>query len=592
MLIGNNRNWVAQCEPVWRLKMRILAKPTVASGSNALVTLLETEPSAARIAHAIAAFPYDYLTATMDIVDNSVESGARGVSVEFEVKSKAIERIVFADNGAGISRDIVNEVLRAGSRTNHLYGSTSLSRFGVGLKGAGFALAAKITFFTRNGSGEVVRRSIDQEQIEATDRWQQEAREPTAAECTFFEETLRALPGSEGIVTGTVVILEKVKLKSRDLSKLRTDLVRRAGQTYSKFLATSGDIRRLAINIDKLAVEPFDPLHRDDPGTQHIYKREKIDFEDGSTAFFTSVSLPHPNTLPPETVRRYRYTQTNQGAYVYRNGRLIRSSETFGLFNRDFHLNAFRAELEYDSSAESHFNVDVAKSTIVLDDEAEAKLRPLFRDSARTADTLWRQKDVPTKVEIEDLFNESNRLIGSRANLLIEAINQKPGELRIRKPKPKIRPAPSVSAPHASPSTSTDPSPGGADVSAPGDAPLAPTSVPPSKTKSKLGGYLRPVEQLPDGVLYRPLMDADVGLVVEVNISHPFAKAVFEASGESTSAGTKRTVPRLASTAIQQLLYVLGFCEFTMSDDENGDTARLFDQYRRYLSMNVTALLD
>ncbi|MFX9031527.1 hypothetical protein ABTN13_20695, partial [Acinetobacter baumannii] len=69
-----------------------------------------------------------------------------------------------------------------------------------------------------------------------------------------------------------------------------------------------------------------------------------------------------------------------------------------------------------------------------------------------------------------------------------------------------------------------------------------------------------------------------------------------EAAGGDAGAGnSKRAVPRRATTAIQQLLYVLGYCEYTMSgddDDDDGETTRLFEQYRRYLSMNVTALLD
>lgn len=547
--------------------------------------LIQTEPSAGRIAHAIAAFPYDPLTATMDIVDNSVENGASGVSVSFHTKSKTIEQIVFADNGSGISEAIIDEVLRAGSRTQHLYRTTSLSRFGVGLKGAGFALATNITLLTRIESGELKRRSIDQRRIEETDRWEQEIREPTADERKFFEEVLAALPTSDAKSdgTGTVIVLRGVKLQTRDLAKLRTNLVRSAGQTYGKILSPSADsIRRLSINIDNVPVEPFDPLHRENPDTQSIYRREKIDFNDGSSAFFTAVALPHPHTQPDEVVRKYRYAQTNQGAYVYRNGRLVRSGETFGLFGRDFHLNAFRVEIEYESSADAHFRVDVAKSTIGLDDEAEVKLKDLFRDGARTADTLWRQKDLPTKAEIDELFNESNRLIGSRANLLISAVNQKKGELRVPRRGPVVAP-PRPTVPPSGGNSGLQVDPSATTGNAQHDA-----SDTESNAKRGFAPYLRAVDNLPDGVLYRPLIDGDVGgLVVEVNISHPFARAVFEAPVADTG---QRTVPRRATTAIQQLLYVLGYCEYTMSDDD--ETVRLFDQNRRYLSMNLTALLD
>ena len=74
--------------------------------------------------------------------------------VTFETVKKQIQRIVFCDNGTGIASEIINEVLRAGSRTRHLYRPTSLSRYGIGLKGAGFSLAERITLLTRNESAD------------------------------------------------------------------------------------------------------------------------------------------------------------------------------------------------------------------------------------------------------------------------------------------------------------------------------------------------------------------------------------------------------------------------------------------------------
>src|SRR5262249_39227817 len=154
------------------------------------VELRQTEPSAARIVDAISAFPYTPFTATMDIVDNSVENGATGVAVGFETTGRVIGRVTIADNGTGIATPIICEVLRAGSRTKHLYTPTSLSRFGVGLKGAGFALANRITVFTRTEEGKLMRRSIDRARIDATDRWEQEVRPPTVPEASAFEAAL------------------------------------------------------------------------------------------------------------------------------------------------------------------------------------------------------------------------------------------------------------------------------------------------------------------------------------------------------------------------------------------------------------------
>lgn len=545
---------------------------------------LTTEPSAARIADVAASQPYSAITACMDIVDNSIEHGARGISVTFDMSGKLLERIVFADNGTGISAEIINEVLRAGSRTKDRYRATSLSRYGIGLKGAGFSLANRIVVLTRNEDGDFFRRAIDLRRIEETDQWQQEVWGASNAEVEFFDKMLGSLPGEKGSNSGTVVILEQVKLRTRDLSKLKTDLVRATGEAYGKFLGGPGEAeyRRLAIDVGGVAVAPVDPLHRENKETLLIVKREKISFDDGTSAFFTAVSLPHPHSQAPDIQKAYRYQTKTQGIYVYRNGRLIRSAETFDLFSRDFHLNAFRAELEYSTEADVHFPVDVAKSTIRLDEDAAQKLQPLVQQSTRTASTLWREKDVLTKDDIADLFDESNRLIGSRANLLLEAVNKRKGEMRV--PKRKLR---TLVTPPVSPT---------ADGEAPEDAgngKKAGTSASPTSQAEQLsqageGPYLRPVDSLPGGILYRPRLDGEIsGVIVEVNLSHPFSKAVFDVSSVD-----KQSVPRRATTAVQQLLYVLGYCEFTMVGDQDEADARLFEQFRRYVSMNIDALLE
>ena len=74
-------------------------------------------------------------------------------------------------------------------------------------------------------------------------------------------------------------------------------------------------------------------------------------------------------------------------------------------------------------------------------------------------------------------------------------------------------------------------------------------------------------------------------VVVDINLAHPFSKAVFSVSpGEG-----KRSVPRRATTAVQQLIYVLGHVEHMLNDElENRE---LFEQFRRYASMNLRALL-
>jgi hypothetical protein len=526
-----------------------------------------TEPSSGRVAVAIAGYPYSPRAAILDIVDNSVAAGASTVIVQLPADTSG--QLVIADNGTGIGPDILNEVLRAGSRVQERYAMQSLSRYGIGLKGAGFSLGDKIEVFTRSGERSVSRRAIELNVIQNADAWIQETREPEQREIEFFAKLVDGLPRDTGKKTGTVIVISELNIRSREIGRFKTDIARALGEAYAKFL-TAG---KRAVFLNEVPIEPIDPLHRESQETLVLFKREPLQLSNGSTVYFSAVSLPHPNQLPIEMRRRYRYTQTNQGFYLYRNGRLVRGGETLGMFSADFHFNAFRAELEYTTDADDYINVDVAKSVVTVTPEVTQKLQEMVLISRKTAETLWREKDVLTDEDVKGLFDESNKLIGSRANLLVDSI-------QARKKKAKVQEGQTVPAANNKTQPAAVPHP------QPGPKSQQTQKLLP-KPAHKDVPYLRPVESLPADVLYRPIFNPGLqSVVVEVNKQHPFYKAVF-----STSSGEGRdSLPRRATTATQQLIYVLGVTEWGLATED--DQERLFEQYRRFASMNLRALLE
>jgi hypothetical protein len=512
--------------------------------------LVETAPSAGRMALAIAGYPYSPKAAVLDLIDNSVEAGADGVAVLLEQADKELSSLIVADNGGGIHPSVLGEVLRAGSYTSHLYGEQSLSRYGIGLKGAGFSLGSHVTVLTRSKGEPLRRRSIDLDIIQYTDKWVQETRDPNAKETAIFESALSQLPGPGQRETGTVILVEKLNIRSRDTNRLKNETVRAVGETYAKFLSGEGGVSKIYIRVDGTDIEPVDPLHRENKATVVFFQREEIKLLDGVSLFFSAVALPHPNTVSAELMRNYRYTQADQGIYVYRNGRMVMGGQTLGLGSKDFHLNAFRAEIEYTTAADDHILVDVAKSNVNVSPEAAAALQEKVRICTQTAQTLWREKDVLTTEDIKGLFDESNRLISSRQKLLVDTARKRRE-----------------------------------DANEKNDPERKPTQKGVPKTRKDVP-YLLPKDSLPEDVLYRPLYSGDLqNVVVEVNLSHPFSKAVFSVSpGEG-----KKAVPRKATTAAQQLLYILGHAEYSLAGD--GENRQLLEQFRRYASMNLRALL-
>lgn len=529
--------------------------------------LIETPPSPGRLAVAIAGYSYSAKAAILDIVDNSVEASADRICILLEQGGKELAGLAVVDNGTGISPNILDEVLRAGSRTSHLYGKQSLSRYGIGLKGAGFSLGSRITLLTQPEGHPLMRRSIDLDYIQQYDKWVQDAREPDAADKKLFQTYMAQLPDGGQRQNGTVVLVEKLNIRSRDITRLKNEIVRQLGETYAKFLAGMAASSLQIRVVDDwtrespsptpgTTIEPVDPLHRENPSTMVLYQRQEIKLEDGTSMFFSAAVLPHPNTVPVDLRRRYRYTQQDQGVYVFRNGRLVLGGQTLGLFSNDFHLNAFRAELEYTSAADEHVLVDVAKSNLTITQEVFSRLQELVKVCTRTADTLWREKDVLTEEDIRDVFDESNSLIASRLRLIVDLARQRREQ---KKQAEETRPQNVTNGAKAKEK---------------------------EKAQRKDIPYLRPQDQLPEDVLYRPIYDPELrSVVVDVNLAHPFSKAVFSVSpGEG-----KKSIPRKAATAVQQLLYVFGHVEWMLNEQE--ENRELMDQFRRYSSMNLRALL-
>ena len=88
-------------------------------------------PSAARLTESLRDIGYDPQAAVADLVDNSIAAGATRIEIVVD-EDDGGPRIVIADDGCGMSANMVNEALRFGTRRT--YGAADLGRYGLGLK--------------------------------------------------------------------------------------------------------------------------------------------------------------------------------------------------------------------------------------------------------------------------------------------------------------------------------------------------------------------------------------------------------------------------------------------------------------------------
>lgn len=210
---------------------------------------------------------FDLSAAVGEVVDNSIEAGARCIRIktydsqlEGGKRSKAsIDTIAFADDGQGIPLDILPSALTMGysSRYNRRNG---LGRFGVGAKLAALSQARRVDIWTRHaGTGQVYHTYFDLDEINTG-----EQEYLSAVATDGFPElhaTLMQDKNGHTFEAGTLVVWSKVdRLEDggkfgASVNERKQELIKYLGRTFRKFLQNG-----LSIRLDEKDIILHDPL--------------------------------------------------------------------------------------------------------------------------------------------------------------------------------------------------------------------------------------------------------------------------------------------------------------------------------------------
>src|SRR5438046_3118289 len=99
---------------------------------------------------------YSVPEAIADLVDNCIDAKARRVLVRIVRTDEKIQRVLIADNGAGMNDATLLEAMRFGSRTEK--GPSALGKYGIGLKAASLSQAKIVTVLSKHKGRYVGRR--------------------------------------------------------------------------------------------------------------------------------------------------------------------------------------------------------------------------------------------------------------------------------------------------------------------------------------------------------------------------------------------------------------------------------------------------
>lgn len=366
-------------------------------------------PSAASLTASLRDLGYSLETAVADLIDNSISADATEVQIFCDM-SRSAPVLVIADNGRGMTEDEVIAAMRHGAtdpRKNRA--PKDLGRFGLGLKTASFSQCRRLTVVSAV-KGERAGAEWNLAQVEKEDDWFITVLETDEIAAQPFFEALGE--------TGTLVIWRDLDRLFEDESGQKRDEIvnekmavveRHLSLVFHRFL--SGEVkgrRKLSIRINGHLVTAFDPFCRKNEATQ-LLREEKVWVGDVPVVMQPYI-LPHHSRL---SASEYDYYQdrsdfiSNQGAYVYRNGRLMAWGDWFRLVPKGEATKLARVQIDFPNSLDEAWTIDIKKSRARPPHAVRERLRQIISQITARSVTVHRGRG-------QKLFQESQAPLWER----------------------------------------------------------------------------------------------------------------------------------------------------------------------------------
>lgn len=353
---------------------------------------LPLPPSAASLSASLRDLGYSLEAAIADLIDNSISAEATEIDVFCDL-SRSAPVLVIADNGRGMTGEQVIAALRHGTTDpRKKRGPKDLGRFGLGLKTASFSQCRRLTAISVI-KGASVGAEWNLEEVEKNDEWLISILDPDEITAQPYFEILDD--------TGTLIIWRDLdRLFEDETGRRRDEIVsekltlveRHLSLVFHRFLA--GEVKgrkKLSIRINGHSVVPFDPFCRKNEATQIL--PEEIVWVNGVPITMQPYILPHHSRL---SVAEFDYYQdrsdfiSNQGAYVYRGGRLMAWGDWFRMVPKGEATKLARVQIDFPNSLDEAWTIDIKKSRARPPHAVRERLHQIIAKIANRSVTVHR----------------------------------------------------------------------------------------------------------------------------------------------------------------------------------------------------------
>lgn len=499
---------------------------------------IKNHPNAGKLLSSLRNTGYDSYTAVEDIIDNSIDAGARTINVAINTVDKDL-RIIIADDGSGMTEKVLDEALKLGSDTQKDELS-DLGKYGMGLCTASISMSKNLQVITKQADGEYLFSSQDLDDVVSANDFIKELRKATKEEISLFKENIS---GDHG----TIVILSKIdRITNTNPSIFASTLSKELGRIYRKFIEAG-----IKFYVNDKKVQLIDPLMLENKETK-VYSDEEYEIPSygGKEKIRVKVViLPDVNETLEKELKMNIHTQ---GFYIVRNNREIASGLTLDVFKKHNDFNRLRIELSFTSNLDNEMGVRFTKDGVSPNQAITDFLKQEIGGQVSSIRKMFLQSKLADKSKEID-HSESAEVIAKKSKLLITP------EKIIEKRSPRVNKTEKPDDKDEKESRERTPR----------ETKLSP---------SGLGARFETLSMGREGSLYDCYQEGKV-IVIQWNVDHPFYEKVVLVNKDRKD----------ITSGIDFLVYALASAELKTVNDDNTE---LISTIKSIMSSNLRALLS
>ena len=321
-------------------------------------------PSAASLSASMRDIGYSLETAVADLIDNSITAGATAINILCDM-TQGDPILAISDNGRGMHSEEMVQAMRHGSSSpktkRH---EKDLGRFGLGLKTASFSQCKQLTVISAQ-ENRTCAAEWNLDLVDSRDEW---------LLLILDDSEIAELPFNDQLSKpGTIVLWRNLdRLTENSTGEKQEKIVyskldqlgNHLSLVFHRFLSGEAKgFKKVSISINGHKLDPFDPFCRHNSATQSLPK-EIININ-GSKVVMHPYVLPHFSKLSAEEYDFYQNRSnfiTNQGAYIYRNSRLMAWGDWFRLVPKGEATKLARVQIDFPNTLDESWAIDIKKS--------------------------------------------------------------------------------------------------------------------------------------------------------------------------------------------------------------------------------------